>query len=107
MLHQLTATKSLHLSPTKDFTMKALHCFLSILSALLLLHHCLSITLAASLDREITRDKFQPRRMLQAIDTSTIDTKNFHDVADKKSQIEANARVRRMPNSKANPAHNY
>jgi predicted ferric reductase len=105
-LHRLTATKAFHLSPTKDSTMKAMHCFLSILSALLILLHCLSITLAPSQDREITRNKFQPRRMLRAIDTSTIDMKNFQDLADKKSQIEVNASLRRMPSSNANPAHN-
>lgn len=86
--------------------MKPLHCFLSIMSVLLLLHHCVSITLPHSLDREIVQEKFQPRRMLRAVGTSTVDMKSFHALADKKPQIEVNASLRKIPRSKSNPTQN-
>lgn len=105
-MHHLTTTKALLLPPTKNFTMKSLHCFLSILSALLLLHHCLSITLPPSLNGVIIRDKLRPRRMLQAIETNTIDTKGLRASANTKPQIEVDASLRRAPKSTSNPKGN-
>lgn len=91
--------------PYTKSPMSALHRAASILCALVLLHFFLSCPSPPS-EREIRRDRSQPRKLLQPLAAATVNLKGSLGALTKQTVVEASASLRRLPPSKSNPSQN-
>ncbi|URD98468.1 hypothetical protein MUK42_27805 [Musa troglodytarum] len=85
--------------------MTALHRAASILCALVLLQFLLGFPSPPS-EREIVRERSQPRRLLQPLAAATVNPKGSLGALTGQTVVEASASLRRLPPSKSNPSQN-